>query len=275
MSANVSLEAAALNIARFYQSNQSAMNGTMASIASGDRISGPNDDSAAYAQINTLQAQVGGLTQIQNYLVDGSSLLQVAQAAGTAVYGDLNSMQNLLTSYYAAGTTSQQQSVDADQFQALQNEVAATINTTDYDGQQVITDNGGTPLWGAMLDPNDPSDQFNITYDASDIADVSGLTLGVSGQAAETAALNAQMESATSYLAKTSNYTAILNDQSTLVAGNISTNDQAIANIQDVNEGAAMTTLNAQSICQQSALSLLAQTNTDRLSMTTMLLQNI
>jgi flagellin len=275
MSANVTLETAALGIAQFYQTNQSAMNGTIQSLASGYRVNGPNDDPAAYAQINCMQSEASGLTQIQSDMVDGSSLLQVAQAAGTAVYSDLANMQNLLTSYYAAGTTADQQAVDADQFQGLQNQVETTINTTDYNGQQVITANGGAPLWGAMLDPNDPSQQFDISYDPTDIADVSGLTLGVSGQAAETAALNAQIQSATSYLAKTSNYTDMLNDQSTLVSENLSTYDQAISNEQDVNQGAALTTLSTQSICQQSALSLLAQANTDRLSLTSTLLQNI
>jgi flagellin-like hook-associated protein FlgL len=76
-------------------------------------------------------------------------------------------------------------------------------------------------------------------------------------------------------LAKTSNFIAILNDQSSLVSENLSTYDQAISNVQDVNQGTALTTLSAQSICQQSALSLLAQANTSRLSLTSTLLQNI
>ncbi len=275
MSANVTLETTALGIAQFYQTNQSAMNSTIESIASGHRINGPNDNAADYAQINCMQSEVNGLTQIQSDLVDGSSLLQVAQAAGTTVSEDLNSMQNLLTSYYAAGTTAAQKSADADQFQSLQNQVESVINTTDYNGQQVITANGGAALWGAMVDPNDPSQQFEISYDSTDIADVSGLTLGVSDQATETAALNGQIQSATSYLAKTSNFIAILNDQSSLVSENLSTYDQAISNVQDVNQGTALTTLSAQSICQQSALSLLAQANTSRLSLTSTLLQNI
>jgi flagellin-like hook-associated protein FlgL len=275
MPTDISLEVASLNIASFYQANQSAMNGTMLTVASGNRVNGPNDDVVDYSRINTMNSEVNELTQLQNTLVDGAGMMQVAQEAGTYVYNDLTSMQQLVNSYYAAGTTAAQQGVDAAQFTALQQQIAATIGSADYDGTQVISANNGAPLWSSMIDPSDPTQQLAITYDPSDIVDASGLTLGASGQASESAALQAQVDAASSYLAKTTNYTDMIDDQNDLMSGNIATLNQTVSNEQGADEGAAMMALSTQNIYSQSAMSMLAQANTDRTNTVATLLQNL
>jgi len=184
-------------------------------------------------------------------------------------------MQQLVNSYYAAGPTAAQQGVDAAQFTALQQQIAATIGSADYDGTQVISANNGAPLWSSMIDPSDPTHQLAITYDPSDIVDASGLTLGASGQASESAALQAQVDAASSYLAKTTNYTDMIDDQNDLMSGNIATLNQTVSNEQGADEGAAMMALSTQNIYSQSAMSMLAQANTDRTNTFATLLQNL
>ncbi len=118
-------------------------------------------------------------------------------------------------------------------------------------------DNNGAPLWSSMTYPDDPSQQIAFSYDASDIADALGLTLSVSDQATENAALNAQVERTTSTL---SNHRRIRTCLTTRIhsireKGRPMIKPSAMKGMAD--EGEAMTTLNTRNIYSLAELSML------------------
>ena len=259
MYADNALATAALQSADFYQTNQASLNNNIVMVASGKTLNDPSDNSTDYFRVEHMNTTLNGITLMQQGITAGSGMLQVASAAGASVLDDLGSMQGLLQNYYNPQSTTDEQEADIAQFNAIAGNVAETINSTYYDGKQLIADSSGNPLTNVLIDPNDPTQTYQISYDSGDVPDVSGLTLGVSDQATETAALNAQYARAESYVAKTSTYSEALDTFDSLSDNEEQTYTQTIANEQDCNTGDVMAQLTQEEICQQSSLAMLAQ----------------
>ena len=265
--------ATSARIADFYQTNQSAINRNLISIGTGNRVNSPEDDPVDYCRIQRMNTTLSGVTRMQQDITSGSSLLSVAEQAGTAVYNNLADMQNLLNEYYDPQSTDDQKSVDAIQFNALAAQTSSIIDSTYYNGKQLIADSSTNPLLKVMVSPDDPTQTFQISYGSQDIVDVSGLTLGQTGQAGENAALQTQFGRAESYLANTKASSEAMTSFYSLANSQQVTLQQTVANEQNCDTGAVMAQLTKQEVCQQGSLAMLAQANLAQQNMISLLLK--
>jgi flagellin-like hook-associated protein FlgL len=255
------LDLTSLRLSAFYRINQNNIYNNMTHVASGKRVAQPSDNAADYFYAKRMNADIQGLQQVQREMSVGSALLDSAKAVGSSAFEDLTRMGQLISLYYDPSRTSDEQGADKAEFDATRNRVLSDLSTAYYDKWKLVADNGSTPLMKIMLDPRDISQTFDITYDAGDVADPSGLTLGNSDKATEMAALQAQLDKAGSYLAKSTVYSDALAAQHELNAKKVVTYTENAQDAEGVDDGAAMMKLVRQNLCQQLAVSMLAQAN--------------
>ena len=261
MLTTAALDLTSLRLSAFYKTNQYAIYDSMTHVASGKRIQQPSDNAADYFHAQHLNADALGLQQVGRELAVGSALLDSAKAVGSSVFDDLTQMGELIKSYYDPSRTADQQAGDKAEFNAARARVTSDVNTAYYDNFKLVADNGSTPLMKIVLDPRDLTATFDISFDAGDVADATGLSIGTSDKATELSALQTQLGKAGSYLAKATVYSDSLAAQHDLTADKVVVYDQAVENTVSGDDGADLMKLTKQNLCQQMAVSMLAQAN--------------
>ena len=255
------LDIASLRLSEFFQANQVSIANSQLRIASGKRINSPSDGSADYFIVQQIRADVQGQQQAGRELSVGGALVDTAKAVGSMVYEDLNRMQQIVKFYYDDGTTDDEKGAYKAEFNAIKNRIAYTINDSSYNGYQLIKDYGSSAMMKIITDPRDYGNTFNISFDAGDVADASGLTLGATNKATEQAAVQQQLDKAASYLAKSTVYCdSISTQQDMLDAKNTNYNENADT-IENADEGAEVMAMTKKSLYQQIAVSMMAQAN--------------
>jgi flagellin-like hook-associated protein FlgL len=256
------LDISSLRLSAFYKVNQNVIYNSMIHVASGKRVSAPSDNAGDYFYAKQMNADAKGLQQVQREMSVGSALLDSAKAVGSEVFEDMSKLKELVKSYYDISRTADEQDVDKTEFNTIRDRITSTLNNGYYDKWKLVADNGAVPLMKIILDPRDPSTTFDISFDANDVTDVSGLTLGSgAGQAAESAALDTQIGHAGSYLAKANVYYDDLAAQHDLTANKVVYYSQSVADAENDADGAALMRLVRQNVCQQISVSMLAQAN--------------
>jgi flagellin len=273
MSTNAVLADASLRIAGCYQSNRNELNSNLLSVATGKRVNSPQDDAVDYFRIGRMNTTLSGITRVQQGISAGTSMLKVAEAAGTSVFNDLADMQSLLRDYYDPGTTDDEKAVDVIKFNTIAGRISDTISGTYYDGKKLIADSSRNPLMKVSVGADDPSQTYDISYTGNDVVDVSGLTLGQAGKDSESAALQAQYERATGYLSKTATYSGSMSSFYALSNNQKENLQQTITNEQSIDMGEAMATITKQQVCQQGALAMLSQANMVQQNMLSLVLK--
>jgi flagellin-like hook-associated protein FlgL len=259
MLTTAALDYTSFRLADFYKVNQTDINNSMVRVASGKRFSQPSDDSVDYFHVSSLNADMNGLDYIQQNIRIGSALIDTVKQAGDTVFNDISHMQDLLKSYYNPGSTDDDRSADAVDFDTTKSRVMSEIASTYYDGRKLVDDSSTNPLMTIQLDPHDRTSTCTISYGAADVADVSGLTLGVTDQATESAALQDQLNKAASYLAKTNVFSDSLATYSDLTEQKNEQYSNCVENTSGVDEGNEIMALVKQNISQQMTVSMMAQ----------------
>ncbi|MBN2035320.1 MAG: hypothetical protein JW768_01125 [Chitinispirillaceae bacterium] len=258
---SAALNSTSLHLSEIYKLNQLRINDNMVRVATGKRFQYPSDNIPDYFRVHQLRADIKGHQQVQRELSYGAALLDSAKEVGTIVFEDLIKMQELMKEYYDPGRTDDERTADQIQFNVIRQRISDAIDTAYYDGWELVQDNGSTPLLSIILDPRDISQTYDISYDAGDVTDVSGLTLGIGAQAAEEAALQSQLDRAASYLAKSVVYSdAVASHQNLLSLKNIRYLD-SIDNVEKADDGAEIMSLVKKNISQHMTVSMMAQAN--------------
>jgi flagellin-like hook-associated protein FlgL len=259
MLTTAALELTSLRLAGFYKVNQSNINENMVRVASGQRFSQPSDDGVDYFHVRSMDADRQGLAYVQRNIRIGGALAAAAKEAGTMVFEDIYRMQEIVKSYYNPNSTDDERTTDQIEFDTVKNRVTSEIATTRYNGRKLVDDSSADPLVRIQLDPRDRTSTYEIRYGATDVADVSGLTLGVSDQATESAALQDQLNKAASYLAKTNVFSDALATYDDLTERKSVQYGNSMKNTAAVDEGGEIMALVKRNICQQMAVSMMAQ----------------
>lgn len=250
-----------LNLTDCYRLNESRLADSMLRVASGKRFQSPAGSISDYFRSQQFRADIKGHQQVQRELSVGAALMDTAKEVGGTVFEDLTKMQELMQDYYNEATTDDERTVDVAEFNAIKNRIADTIKNTYYGNWKLVQDNGAKPLLSIVLDPRDISMTLDISYDAADVTDSTGLTLGVSNQATEEAALQGQLDHAASYLAKSVVYSdAVMAHRDMLSNKNIRY-QESIDNTEKNDDGAEMMKLVRLNLNQQMNISMLAQAN--------------
>jgi len=268
MVTGVPLAAVSGNIALFTKTNGNSLASSLVKLASGKRINNPSDGIPDYFYSEQLKSNSRSAGNVLKSIVDAQAFTDVAANVGESVFNAITDMRELVKQYYKPNVTTDEQTALAAEFNSLKVTVTTIMQSSTYDGMTVVSDNGGTPFKSVALDEKRPAQVLTVSYGNEDIADLSALTIGVAGEAAELDLVDTERGKAGSYLAKTSAYERGLNAHYSLVANKIKTENGNAERITEVSTGDEYIKAMNQSIRNQSSLAMLAQSNMYRMSIT-------
>ncbi len=106
MSFSINTNVGALAALQSLDSTQQSLNSTQNVIATGLLVGSASDNPAVYSISQTMQANISGLTAVQDNLSFGNSVLGVAAAAGSQISSQLATLQNTVTQAQQTGISS-------------------------------------------------------------------------------------------------------------------------------------------------------------------------
>ena len=261
MLTGVPLAVTSSRIALFTKSNENSLGASLVRLASGNRVNRPSDGIPDYFISERLSRESQSYAPVLRDIGEGLAMLQVASSAGESVFNALTDMRELVKMYYNENTTDSDRDAYRAEFKALRSTVSDIIANSRYDGMQLISDNGGNPFKSVVLEATASPETIDIAYDSDDIADVVLLELGVTDEATELAAVEAEQGRAGSYLAKTSASTYGLNAQYNLATLKMNTSNEGARQSIEADTGEEMVKAMNYSIRNQSSMAMMAQTN--------------
>lgn len=245
-------------------------------LSTGLRINRASDDAAGLSVSEQLRSQVRGLGRARSNAQDGIALLQIAEGAANETSDILQRMRELAVQSANDTLTSTDRSYLDQEFTALTNEIDRISNSSQYNGQTLIT--GGSDSFGGVgsassvlhIGANSTPGTDSLTIQIDGItAGALGLTggsssVGVSTQASSLAAISTIDSAITSVNNMRSDVGAYVNrlDHAINNISNQEFNTQdAESRIRDVDFATETTSFTKSQILSQSATSMLAQAN--------------
>jgi flagellin len=254
-------------IANFYTTNGNELAKSMIRIAMNKKFSKPKDDIPGFFRSQKITQENRGYSNIRRDLGETLEMMTVADKGGAFIFDDLTRMKSLIKTYYDTSTTADEKSMIKAEFNGVKDQITFTLANTVYEGKNLIQDTSATsPLRTVDLNPNDFTQQFTIDFTGSDVTDVSGLNITDTDLGTDTAAVDAQMGSAGSYLAKVSGYIYGLNAQYNLVEKKILSNQDAQSALEGIDSAAEVTQMLKRSIQQQASVAMFSQAQMARQS---------
>ncbi len=254
------------HISSFYKQNGNQLSQSMMRLANNKRVQQPSDSIPDYFYASKLKQSHSMQQRVQSEIDEALARTEIAETAGTYVFDDLTSAQQLIKSYYASSTTDEEmESIKADFTRILQ-QVSSIIDTTYLDGTQVFSSSGTRPFAQASIDPSNPDEVISLQFTSSQIPTVSGLTLGTSDYQTESEALQTELNKAASFVSKVSVFRRSLSAFTNINDKSIQATQSTYTQITSCDTGMEMLNLLNKSIKNQSALSMMAQANMSRAS---------
>ena len=204
MSVRINTNIEALNAQRNLGNTSIQYGKSVEKLSSGLRINRAADDAAGLAISEKLRAQVRGLNQAQRNAQDGISMVQTAEGALNEVHSMLQRMRELAVQA-SNSTLSQADSGSVNtEIVALQAEINRVANTTQFNGQYLLTGALGGSTVGALglqlnaavVGATTATDvgqvtALNVAAAGADTYAVTGTQAGVAGATATTLTLTA------------------------------------------------------------------------------------
>lgn len=151
----INTNVAAINAQRNLSMTQDSITDSMAKLSSGFRINRAGDDAAGLGIANKLRADTRALTQASHNAEQANSLLQISEGGANTIQKMLERMKELATQAGSDNTdgdsTTGGRSRLQSEFKALQDEITRTVETTKFQGTQLLK---GTPSSAAVVAAN-------------------------------------------------------------------------------------------------------------------------
>ena len=138
MASTINTNVMSLNAQRNLSTSQSSMATSMQRLSSGLRVNSAKDDAAGLAISERMQAQVRGMTVAIRNANDGVSLAQTAEGGLSKISDSLQRMRELAVQSANATNTTSDRAALADEFKELQSEISRVVDSTRFNGQQVL-----------------------------------------------------------------------------------------------------------------------------------------
>lgn len=245
-------------------------------LSTGLRINRASDDAAGLSVSEQLRTQVRGLDRAKSNAQDGIALLQIAEGAANEISSILQRQRELAVQSANDTLTTTDRSYLDQEFAALSNEIQRIANSTQYNGQTLITGSstsfGGAGSGSSVLHigANNEAgvDNISISIDSLTVGALgisgSGTTVGVSTHSSATSAISTIDTALTSVNNMRSDVGAYVNRLEHAI-NNISNQEyntqDAESRIRDVDFAQETTQFTKNQILTQSATSMLAQAN--------------
>jgi len=137
MALRINTNIAALNAHRQLLGTESKLNLSMEKLSSGYRINRASDDAAGLAIANRLRVNVRSLNVASRNVVEGKSLLQVAEGSANQIEGILERMKELATQAASANAGTDLDKLDAE-YQTLIEEIDRIVEDSEYQGTPLL-----------------------------------------------------------------------------------------------------------------------------------------
>jgi len=141
MSFSINTNVGALAALQSLDSTQQSLNSTQNVIASGLLVGSASDNPAVYSISQTMQANISGLTAVQDNLSFGNSVLGVAAAAGSQISSQLATLQNTVTQAQQTGINATTMNT---QIGNILNNIDNFANNATFNGVNLLAANGTT-----------------------------------------------------------------------------------------------------------------------------------
>lgn len=137
MALRINTNVAAINAHRQLLGTEAKLNSSMEKLSSGNRINRAADDAAGLAIANRLRVNVRSLTVASRNVVEGKSLLQVAEGSANQIEGILERMKELATQASSANAGTDLDKLDAE-YQSLIDEIDRIVEDAEYQGTALL-----------------------------------------------------------------------------------------------------------------------------------------
>ncbi len=141
MSFSINTNVGALAALQSLDSTQQSLNNTQNVIATGLLVGSASDNPAVYSISQTMQANISGLTAVQDNLSFGNSVLGVAAAAGSQISSQLATLQNTVTQAQQTGISSGTMNT---QIKNILNNIDNFANNATFNGVNLLATSGTT-----------------------------------------------------------------------------------------------------------------------------------
>jgi flagellin-like hook-associated protein FlgL len=260
------LKVAYNHISSFYKQNGNQLSQSMMRLANNKRVQQPSDNIPDYFYASRLKQSHSAQQRVQSEMDEALAGTEIAETAGTYVFDDLISAQQLIKSYYDSSTTNEEKESIKTDFSRLIQQVSSVIDNTYLDGKQVFDASGTEPFAQASIDPSNSDEVVSLQFTGSQVPTVNGLTLGTSDYQTESAALQTELNKAASFVSKVSVFRRSLNAFVKINDASMLATESTYTGITSCDTGMEMLSVLNKSMKNQSALSMMAQANMSRAS---------
>jgi len=242
--------------------NGRAMSKTMEQLSTGSRINSAADDAAGLAVSQSMTAQIRGLNMAVRNANDAISLAQTAEGAMVEVSNMLQRMRELGVQANTDALSSAQKGYLQEEFDALSEQIGATIDNTKWNGQAVLSSSASMSFRIMVNSEVGTGSTGVVTITYSPIGSgISGLTLTGSNSNSAISAIDTAIEAVNTARASLGAYINRLTSAADNLT-NISQNtSDSRSRILDTDYAAATTELARTQIIQQAGTAVLAQAN--------------
>jgi len=270
MASTINTNLQSLNAQRNLSTSQNSLSTSMQRLSSGLRVNSAKDDAAGLAIAERMNTQVRGMNVAVRNANDGISLAQTAEGALGKIGDNLQRMRELaVQSANDTNGATDRAALDAE-FKQLAEENARVIETTKFNGAELLTGSGGNAGSFAFQVGANTSADNQITIKTEDMKTAlatstqgSAATLGTDAVAARTA-MDAIDTALTAVNKQRSEFGAVQNRFDAVVANlQVSSENQsaARARIMDADFAAETANLSRSQILQQAGTAMVAQAN--------------
>lgn len=153
-----------LNTQRNLNATQSSLDTSIQRLSSGLRVNSAKDDAAGLAISDRMTSQIRGLSVAQRNANDGISLAQTAEGALSTVTSNLQRMRELAVQASNGSNGVQDRKTLNDEYRQLADEVFRTLNSTQFNGQNLFTGTGQGASAGIGSDNKNASGSLTLTF---------------------------------------------------------------------------------------------------------------
>jgi flagellin len=231
-------------------------------LSSGLRINSAADDPAGHAIANSFKASIASMTVASQNASQAQSMLQTADGAYSQINNILVQMKSLATEAASGQESSTNLSSLDNEFQNLSSEIDQIANSTVYGGTTLLL--GGVTVTFQVGATNNSYNQFVVALkSAATVSNLLGTQSLTSYDKAQSAMdkLDKALTSINTFMGTVGGFQNQLQYTMSNLTTNIQNYTSSQSTIEDVDMASAVSDMTKNQILQQSAMSMLAQAN--------------
>ncbi|MBO9713504.1 flagellin [Sphingomonas sp.] len=177
MGFSVNTNVGAMAALQSLNSTNKDMSQVQSRINTGLSVSSTKDDSASYTIAQGLRGDMGGLKAVSSSLSRAKSVVDVATAGAEQISDVVNQMKAKAYQSADAGIDSSTRTALNNDFVALRDQITTIVNSSDFNGTNLLKASGGTVTALQSLQDSDTSSATTWNPDSLSVAN-QGLDLG-------------------------------------------------------------------------------------------------